>query len=469
MIYKILAIADIAAAAGTCTRVYQAGPDFPGYQIRFIPERDGEISQSGDIITVIKERPTPVWCNDPTIRAPEAGWTGDFKDYYHGVGLHKLACLGWTRKSHSDTTCSIWSCETLSNPDLEKVFSYDALAQAAGYFPDFAGYATYEQSVLDFASFIAHSTKETMGDNPIWDNAWCFTNEVGTTSSGSCAYGCAGQAANQESCTSIWGKMGGPNTATTVPPEYSHGGTESWNKGYWGRGSIQLSYCYNYGFFGNWVSQEMGIPRIPETDFYNNPGFVATKDWSFAAGIWFYMSPSSDGIKPSMHSIVDFWVDAKSMVVDSIGRPSDIGYQVNILNGGVECGGSDTAYAQKRLDSLNAIMGRLNYPGAVSGSYLHMPFLQINGCKNVNNLTTPHGYWDINGLHCSGDTINSCTDDDKCGLDDAAVNAIRNNYPVVPMDDLPGSMDDSQGPMDDLPGSGAYSWARQNSAFFYLL
>lgn len=395
-----------------CTRSY-GYKGFIGTDNEFISGRDGVVSRSGDYITVIEERPTPSWCLNPTVRPPPKGWTGHWKDYYQQTGLHKLACVGWTEANHRDATCTsniCGSCDTSKYPDRTGVFSYEAFAQAAGYFADFAGYNNWKQSALDVAAFVSHSTKETMGATPTAENGWCWIGELGydTAASPNCAYGCVSGSGNTSAVCNDG--IIGTSLTNTPPIEYSDPVFRSWNGGYWGRGSIQLSYCYNYMYFSDWVENGLLVPKSPETDFFTNPGMVGTQDWAFAAGLWFYMSPSSDGMKPSMHSMVDYWGDDIAMPVDNQNRPADFGYQVNILNGGIECSG-DYHYAKLRQESMNIIMTALNFPDMRNGSYLHMPELQIAGCEGAVLGYNPHVYWTINGTQCSGDSINVCVDD----------------------------------------------------------
>uniref|UniRef100_A0A0N5B6V3 Glyco_hydro_19_cat domain-containing protein n=1 Tax=Strongyloides papillosus TaxID=174720 RepID=A0A0N5B6V3_STREA len=69
---------------------------------------------------------------------------------------------------------------------------------------------------------------------------------------------------------------------------------------YFGRGSIQISYNYNYGQFQNWL-KTVNI----SVDLLKQPNLVMTKmdpPLSVMASIWFYMTPQPP--KPAMHDIV---------------------------------------------------------------------------------------------------------------------------------------------------------------------
>merc|ERR1740129_1893233 len=67
-------------------------------------------------------------------------------------------------------------------------------------------------------------------------------------------------------------------------------------KEYYGRGSKQLSYNYNYGAFSNAM---FGTPML----LLKQPELVATTWLNFASGMWFFVTPQSP--KPSILDVVD--------------------------------------------------------------------------------------------------------------------------------------------------------------------
>lgn len=80
--------------------------------------------------------------------------------------------------------------------------------------------------------------------------------------------------------------------------------------------------------------------------FLTHPELVAQDGYTaFAAGIWFYMTPQSP--KPSMHDVVTgFYVP--NAVDEAAGIKGGFGSTINIINGGIECGGGSNAKAENR-------------------------------------------------------------------------------------------------------------------------
>lgn len=92
---------------------------------------------------------------------------------------------------------------------------------------------------------------------------------------------------------------------------------------YFGRGPIQLTHSYNYQAAGDFL----GI------DLVQNPGLVATDPvitWQTA--LWFWMHSDGAG-KGTCHGAI----------VGGLG----FGQTINIINGGLECGGENTAARQR--------------------------------------------------------------------------------------------------------------------------
>jgi len=74
---------------------------------------------------------------------------------------------------------------------------------------------------------------------------------------------------------------------------------------YFGRGTIQISYNFNYGPFSDYL-QELGITHNGKpVDVLTEPNLVMTKKdppLAFMASLWFFMTPQPP--KPSMHDII---------------------------------------------------------------------------------------------------------------------------------------------------------------------
>ena len=137
------------------------------------------------------------------------------------------------------------------------------------------------------------------------------------------------------------------------------------NRSYHGRGPIQLSWNYNYGYFSQWLYENNIYPEVitaKDTLLYN-PGLVS-KDAvvAFLSAIWFWMTPQGD--KPSAHAVMMGRVDHVSSGDDDQGLPPlragesesipielgesinnnviayRFGTTINIINGGIECNGA---------------------------------------------------------------------------------------------------------------------------------
>jgi hypothetical protein len=83
--------------------------------------------------------------------------------------------------------------------------------------------------------------------------------------------------------------------------------------------------------------------------FLTHPELVAQDGYTaFAAGIWFYMTPQSP--KPSMHDVVSGFF-LPNAVDEAAGIKGGFGSTINIINGGIECGGGTNSKAEKRSTS----------------------------------------------------------------------------------------------------------------------
>ncbi|QLI83285.1 hypothetical protein HZU75_13060 [Chitinibacter fontanus] len=112
------------------------------------------------------------------------------------------------------------------------------------------------------------------------------------------------------------------------------------NLDYFGRGSKQLSYNYNYGPFSKSLYGDASV-------LLDNPGKVADTWLNFASAVWFAVYPQSP--KPPMTWVVDgTWVPNAVDIANNM-QPG-FGSTINIINGGIECGGgSDVQQAKNRI------------------------------------------------------------------------------------------------------------------------
>ena len=163
------------------------------------------------------------------------------------------------------------------------------------------------------------------------------------------------------------------------------------DQSYHGRGAKQLSYNYNYGPF----SRVMYGPTQMEV-LLRDPEKVAEEGWlALASAMYFYMTPREP--KPSIHdTVVGRWQPSqKDVEINNIRK--GFGVAINIINGGVECGGAaEVAQAKNRKDYFIAIA---KWFGVWEGwfdnpSYKHtcINMKQFDG----NGPTSAHFSWTAN-------------------------------------------------------------------------
>lgn len=195
------------------------------------------------------------------------------------------------------------------NLDKTKVdfYSFKAFEAAAKHFPLFLAEGNKTTQKRELAAFLANIAMETSGG---WDDApggyfkWglYFLEEKG------CENGCL-------------------QYADTVRKKY----VSVAGKSYHGRGPVQLSWNYNYGqfseaYFGN------------KDSLLNHPEMVSRNaEVAFASAIWFWTMAQFP--KPSCHDvIINKWIpNAKDSAAN---RLPGFGVVLNVINGGIECGGT---------------------------------------------------------------------------------------------------------------------------------
>ncbi|XP_073130050.1 endochitinase EP3-like [Henckelia pumila] len=125
-------------------------------------------------------------------------------------------------------------------------YTRDAFLEALSSYPDFGAVGSTDDSKREIAAFFAHVTLES--------GFMCYIEEINGPS----------KAASGEYC----------DTQNTEYPC-------KWDKGYYGRGPIQLSWNYNYGAAG----ESIGF------DGLNDPDIVARdRIISFKTALWFWMN-----------------------------------------------------------------------------------------------------------------------------------------------------------------------------------
>lgn len=202
-------------------------------------------------------------------------------------------------------------------PHHHSLYTYDAFLKAAAYFPLFSGEGSPEMRKRELAAFFAHAAHETTNGGPGAKGgtyAWglYYTEELG------CKDG---------HCTVY-------NTGGTSPYQPVPG------RSYYGRGPLQLSYAYNYG----WAGAEMNLPLLEHPELVSQDGVIA-----FRAALWFWMKAQAP--KPSCHDVIcGKWEPGAED--RRLGRKPGFGMTINIINGGVECKSQDPAIREDRQDRI---------------------------------------------------------------------------------------------------------------------
>ncbi len=119
---------------------------------------------------------------------------------------------------------------------------------------------------------------------------------------------------------------------------------------YHGRGPIQLSWNYNYGYMSEVIYGDKNI-------LLNNPDVVAEDGkLGFMTAIWFWMTPQEP--KPSCHDVmVGNWVpDAEDIAAN---RLPGFGVTINVINGGLEAGRPGDYRVKDRIGFFEVFTGKL--------------------------------------------------------------------------------------------------------------
>lgn len=154
-------------------------------------------------------------------------------------------------------------------------------------------------------------------------------------------------------------------------------------KSYFGRGAKQLSYNYNYGPFSDAM---FGTVRT----LLDKPELVADTWLNLASAAFFYMYPQPP--KPSMMHVIDGTWQPNAQDLAN-GLVPGFGVTTQIINGGVECGGSN-----EHLQSQN----RIRYFRAAAAHFgVDVPGNEVLGCKSMKQFAEGGAgalpiYWEEN-------------------------------------------------------------------------
>jgi basic endochitinase B len=199
-------------------------------------------------------------------------------------------------------------------PNRNALYSYEAIVAAADSFPAFCNEGSMDDRKREAAAFLANISHETTGGwaaAPGGPESWglYFIQEVGCEM-GACTWYCDNS-----------------NVKHPCAP----------GKTYHGRGPIQLSWNYNYGFAG----EALGLPLLTNPDLVTSDGTVA-----FKTGVWFWTTPQAP--KPSCHDVMTGkWTPSGADM--AAGRVPGFGMTINIINGGLECSMPTNAKVEDRV------------------------------------------------------------------------------------------------------------------------
>lgn len=201
-------------------------------------------------------------------------------------------------------------------------YTYTNFLRGIGKFPAFCGaYGDGRDANAickkSLATMFAHFVQETGGHDasvatPEWRQGLVYLREVGWTEGAANGYGICSP--------DSWQGQAWPCA------EHPGGGYLS----YFGRGAKQLSYNYNYGPFSQAIYGDVNT-------LLERPYLVADTWLNLASAVFFYVYPQPP--KPSMLHVIDgTW--QPNEVDTAGGLEPGFGVTTQIINGGVECGGS---------------------------------------------------------------------------------------------------------------------------------
>lgn len=151
---------------------------------------------------------------------------------------------------------------------------------------------------------------------------------------------------------------------------------------YFGRGSKQLTYAYNYIFYGSKIN-----PTSP-LDLVNNPSQLGTNGilgWETGLAYWSIPFEEATGSsKPSMHN--GFFNPTTGSISAEFNASTGFGKTINIINGGVECGKTNTFVKTTTLSRINS------YVELLFLLYSKMPIDRVEVTRTVNGSSVVDTY-----------------------------------------------------------------------------
>ncbi|MBK2027862.1 hypothetical protein IB642_07955 [Allofrancisella guangzhouensis] len=261
-------------------------------------------------------------------------------------------------------------------PKRSVEYTYENFLKAVAKFPAFCG--SYDDGRdadaicrKSLATMFAHFTQETGGhtahwDVPEWRQGLVLLRESGFTEKSRNGY-------NQLCSPTTW------QGETWPCGKFKNGEFKS----YFGRGSKQLKYNYNYGSFSQAMFGDASI-------LLDNPELVADTWLNLASDIFFFVYPQSP--KPSILHVIDgTW--QPNAADKANGLFPGFGITTQIINGGVECGkGTEAPQSINRINYYENFAKYLN---------VEIPADEVLGCKamkpfNAQGSGTINNYWEQN-------------------------------------------------------------------------
>lgn len=246
-------------------------------------------------------------------------------------------------------------------------YTYESFLRAIAKFPAFCGLYDDGRDAdaicrKALATMFAHFTQETGGHTiawpePQWRQGLVYVRELGWSEEASGGYGICD--------TSTW--QGATWPCAVFPEGHPSAGAY---KSYFGRGAKQLSYNYNYGPFSQAMFGDVSV-------LLEEPQLVADTWLNLASAVFFYVYPQPP--KPSMlHALDGTWVPNEHDLAG--GLEPGFGVTTQIINGGIECGGSS-----EHQQSANRIEYYRNFARELGVEIVPD---EVLGCANMQRFDT---------------------------------------------------------------------------------
>lgn len=244
-------------------------------------------------------------------------------------------------------------------PKRAPEYTYRNFLQAVGKFPALCGTYTDGRDSdaicrKTLATMFAHFAQETGGhtshwDVPEWRQGLVYVREMGLNEQSRGSYN------GECGMTELWQQKKWPCGKF---PDGAY-------KSYFGRGAKQLSYNFNYGPFSEIIYGDANV-------LLQKPELVADTWLNLASAIFFFLYPQPP--KPSMLHVIDgTWQPNQRDLAN--GLIPGFGVTTQIINGGVECGGSvEVAQSKNRISYYKSFADHFG---------IEVPSNEVLGCKGM--------------------------------------------------------------------------------------